>query len=143
MASRNVGALANRTKRLALNDGTLLGQGAFGKVYKETMANGEEAITVAVKKIDKFDKEKAMREVDTLTNLNHKNIIKCYGHRYENNGQRLCIIMEFAEWGTFTEVTKEATQKPGSVWFEEWNIWRTLRHLTDALDYLHTLPQPI
>ena len=75
--------------------------------------------------------------------LDHKNIIKCYGHHYEDNGRRLCIVMEFADVGTFTEkITKEA-QNPGSNWFKEWAIWRCLCQLSDALNYLHTLPQPI
>ena len=137
MAGRGVDALANRAGKLALNDGpTLLGEGAFGKVYKEMMP-------VAVKKIENFDKEKAVKEVEILMSLNHKNIIKCYGHHYEDNGRILCITMEFADKGTFTKVITEAAQDPGSVWFKEYNIWRTLSHLSDALDYLHTLPQPI
>jgi len=138
MAGRNVDALANRSDYLAFNDGpTLLGEGAFGKVYKETMA-------VAVKKIENFNnKEGAVKEVQTLMSLKHKNIIKCYGHHFEDNGRRLCIVLEFADRGTFTKIITEEAQKPGSVYFEEWNIWRTLSHLSSALDYLHTLPQPI
>ena len=136
MASRGVDTLVNRAGGLALTDGpTLLGEGAFGKVYKETM-------TVAVKKLDNFNKE-AMQEVETLMKLNHKNIIKCYGHHYENGGRRLCIVMEFADVGTFTEVVTKRAQNPGSNWFKECQIWRCLRHLSLALDYLHTLPQPI
>jgi len=136
MAVGGVDALANRAGGLALTDEpTLLGEGAFGKVYKETM-------TVAVKKIDNFSEE-AVQEVDTLMKLNHENIIKCYGHHYENNGRRLCIVMEFADAGTFTEVIRKAAQNPGSVWFLECQIWRCLCHLSDVLDYLHTLPEPI
>ena len=77
MAGRNVEALAalagfaGLAGQLALNDGpTLLGEGAFGKVYKETMAYGEEeTMTVAVKKIENFDKDEAVKEVETLKNL--------------------------------------------------------------------------
>jgi len=136
MAVRGVDALANRAGGLALTDGpTLLGEGAFGKVYKETM-------TVAVKKIDNFSEE-AVQEVDTLMKLNHENIIKCYGHHYEDNGRRLCIVMEFANRGSFTEVITRRAQDPGAVVFKEYNIWRSLSQLSDALNYLHTLPQPI
>ena len=144
MAGRGVDALANRAGRLALTDGpTLLGEGAFGKVYKETMTVGANTSQVcAVKKLDNFNKE-AMQEVETLMKLNHKNIIKCYGHHYENGGRRLCIVMEFADVGTFTEVVTKRAQNPGSNWFKECQIWRCLRHLSGALDYLHTLPQPI
>ena len=159
MAGRNVDALAalagltglagldvlaGLAGQLALNEGpTLLGEGAFGKVYKETMAYGEEMMTVAVKKIENFNMEEAVKEVETLKNLNHKYIIKYYDHHFEDNEQRLCITMEFADKGTFTKLITDAAQKAGSIKFKEWNIWRTLSHLSSALDYLHTLPQPI
>lgn len=137
MAGRGVDGLANKAGQLALNNGpTLLGEGAFGKVYKETMA-------VAVKKIENFEKEEAVKEVETLMKLNHKYIIKCYGHHYEDNGRRLCIVMEYADQGTFTKLITQEAQDPGSVYFKEFNIWRFLSHLSSALDYLHTLPQPI
>ena len=136
MAGRGVAALANRAGGLPLTHSpTLLGAGAFGKVYKETL-------TVAVKNLDNFNKE-AVQEVETLMKLNHKNIIKCYGHHYEDNGRRLCIVMEFADKGTFTELITRNAQGPGAGFFKEWNIWRCLSQLSDALDYLHTLPQPI
>ena len=131
MAGRNVDALANRAGQLAL-----LGEGAFGKVYKETM-------NVAVKKIENFNKEEAVKEVETLMSLNHKFIIKCYGHHFEDNGRRFCIVLEFVDRGTFTKLITEEAQRPGSNLFKEWAIWKTLRHLSSALDYLHTLPQPI
>ena len=136
MAGRGVDALANKAGKMALNDGlTLLGEGAFGKIFKETM-------TVAVKKIRNFDKE-AINEVETLMSLNHKFIIKCYGHHFEDNGRTLCIVMEFADKGTFTKLITEEAQDPGTDCFKEWNIWRFLCQLSKALDYLHTPPQPI
>jgi len=135
----------DRAGGLALRDGpTLLGEGAFRKVYKETRTVYITPSTkvCAVKKLDNFNKE-AVQEVETLMKLNHKYIIKCYGHHYEDNGRRLCIVMEYADKGTFTEVVTKAAQNPGSLRFKEFNIWRCLRHLSLALDYLHTLPQPI
>ena len=51
--------------------------------------------------------------------------------------------MEFADEGTFAKRITEEAQKPGSNFFKEWNIWRFLGQLSQALDYLHTLPQPI
>ena len=145
MAGRDVDALTKRAKGLALTDGpTLLGEGAFGKVYKETRTVYIIPSTkvCAVKKLDNFNKE-AVKEVETLMKLNHMNIIKCYGHHYEDNGRRLCIVMEFADRGTFTELITKEAQNPGSAAFKEYNIWRPLSQLSDALNYLHTLPQPI
>ena len=57
------GAFANVVPKLAeQQQGILLGEGAFGKVYKETMS-------VAVKRIENFNKD-AVKEVDTLKKLN-------------------------------------------------------------------------
>ena len=145
MAGRDVDALTKRAKGLALTDGpTLLGEGAFGKVYKETRTVYIIPSTkvCAVKKLDNFNKE-AVKEVETLMKLNHMNIIKCYGHHYEDNGRRLCIVMEFADRGTFTELITKEAQNPGSAAVKEYNIWRPLSQLSDALNYLPTLPQPI
>ena len=75
--------------------------------------------------------------------LNHEFIIRCYGYRFEDNRQRLCITMEFADRRTFKKMVTEAGQKPGSGWFWECNIWRTLTSLSMTLEYLHTLPQPV
>ena len=147
MASRGVDALANRAAQLDLNDGpTLLGEGVFGKVYKETRTVDNTLKVCAVKKLNPgktMRMEDAVKEVDTLMSLNHEHIIKCYGHHYEDNGRRLCIVMEYADQGTFTKVVTEEAQKQRSVCFKEYNIWRFLRHLSGALDYLHTLLQPI
>merc|ERR1711953_280152 len=97
--------------RMALNDGpTLLGEGAFGKVYKETRKVNNTSQVCAVKKIGKFDEETVKKEVETLMNLDHESIIKCYGHHFEAGwlfgwfGRKLCIVMEFADKGTFTKV---------------------------------------
>ena len=35
--------------------------------------------------------------------LNHEFIIKFYDHHFEDNGRRLCIVMELADRGTFTK----------------------------------------
>ena len=68
--------------------------------------------------------------------LNHKSLIRIYGHHYEENGRRLVILMEFADKGTLTEViTKAAAEAdPQSDLFEEFYIWRVLGCVSSALD---------
>ena len=116
-------------------ESTLLGEGAFGKVYKQTMA---------VKKIEKpgDDSEK---EVKTLMGLNHENIIKYYSHYLETDGknQRLCIAMEFAGAGTLTDLVDREAQNSKTTFFQESDIWAILKNISSALNYLHTLPEPI
>merc|ERR1712037_564860 len=108
------------------------GQGAFGSVYKEKIGG----VACAVKRIKNYDKE-AMKEVVTLVQLDSKYIIRLRGFLLEDRERQLCIIMEYADRGTFADfVVAEASK--------EHTIWRGLRHLALALSYLHNFrPQPI
>ena len=111
-----------------------MGEGAYGKVYKVTMS-------VAVKKIENFNKE-AVKEVDTdevSTTSSSSNST--------TTTSRTTVAGFASSWSLQIEEPSQRelqeAQKPGSVWFKEWNIWRCLDHLADALGYLHTLLQPI
>ena len=77
-----------------------LGEGDFGKVYKEVRGG----TTCAVKKIKDYDRGN-LQEAQTLMGLDHEYIIKCLGYHTEDSGQVLCIVMEFADRGTMTEYT--------------------------------------
>ena len=116
----------------------LLGKGSIGKTFKETMP-------IAVRKWDNFKGTTSREKAETLMSLNHKSLIRIYGHHYEENGRRLVILMEFADKGTLTEViTKAAAEAdPRSDLFEEFYIWRVLGCLSSALDHLHSQAQPI
>ena len=115
---------------------TLIGQGAFGTVFKERI-NG---VTCAVKRIRDYDKE-AMKEVVTLVQLDSKYIIRLRGFLIDDKDQTLCIIMEFADRGTFADFVEREAAKTETVFFKEHNVWRGVRHLALALDYLHNLRQ--
>ena len=69
-----------------------LGQGAFGKVFKERIGG----VTCAVKRIKNYD-ELAMKEVVTLMQLNCYYIIKLRGFFMADSDRQLSIIMEFAD----------------------------------------------
>ena len=123
----------------------LLGEGAFGKVYKETKMVNNTRRVCAVKKIENFDPAE-VKEVETLMKLNHPRIVNCYGHYFEDNGRRLCIMMEFCDRGTFTKLVTESAKSPHfaiSMLFEEGNIWEFVADFSFVLEYLHTRPQPI
>ena len=120
-------------------ESTLLGKGAFGEVYKETMP-------MAVKKIKNLNAEPE-KEVKTLMGLSHENIIRYYSHYLETDADgetpRLCIAMEFAGAGTLTDTVRREAQNSETTFFWESNVWAILENISSALNYLHTLPQPI
>ena len=120
----------------------LLGEGAFGKVYKETKIVNKTPRVCAVKKLENF-KPSAVKEVETLMKLNHPRIVNCYGHYFEDNGRRLCIVMEFCDRGTFTKLVANCAKLHKSVLFMEGNIWEFVADFSFVLEYLHTRSQPI
>ena len=116
---------------------SILGKGAFGAVFKVE----EGGQTSAVKKILNHNPS-ALREMDLLKKVDHENIIKY--HQSYQEGAHLCIVMEFVDQGTLTSLVAEEDNDPNSIIFTEWNTWRTLRSLSSALSYLHSLqPNPI
>merc|ERR1712012_1286371 len=117
----------------------LLGQGAFGTVFKEKIGGA----TCAVKRIKNYDRE-AMKEVVTLVQLDSKYIIRLRGFLLEDWDRQLCIIMEYADRGTYANFVEAEAMKTHTLCFKEYSIWRGLRHLAIALSYLHNFrPQPI
>jgi len=107
----------------------LLGEGAFGRVY-------EMDIKVAVKKMKSIiASDQVIQEVDILMNLNHPHVIKAYSHHYEEGF--LCLVLEYADWGTLTKVIRNEAQVPDSTWFAEFTVWRFLSQMGGALEYLH------
>ena len=111
----------------------VLGEGSYARVFLENMK-------VAVKKIKIITKD-AEKELGTLMELNHPHIIKYFSHYYEERS--LCIVMEYAEWGTLTQVIQTEAQTSGSMWFKEFAIWRFLAQMGSAINYLHCHARPI
>merc|ERR1712179_38711 len=104
-----------------------LGQGFFGRVYHDKERN------VAIKKIVRCHQD-AEKEVAIMKQCQHEYIITLLKSYYE--GSTLCIEMEFADKGTLKTIIE--TQLSTSEYFKEYNIWRQMYHLSDALQYLHS-----
>ena len=109
----------------------MIGEGAFGKVYK-----GQRKCTnqiVAIKKImKKGKKEKELKnlrqEIDILHRLYHENIIQCLDS-FETNSE-FCLVTELAT-GQLYEIVQEDKKLP------EKQIKEIALQLTSALFYLH------
>ncbi|KAE9595499.1 putative protein kinase RLK-Pelle-RLCK-IV family [Lupinus albus] len=80
-----------------------IGQGGFGTVYKAKLLNGT---VVAVKRAKKSVNEKHLgvefqREVQTLSRVEHLNLVKFYG--YLEQGEERIVVMEYVPNGTLRE----------------------------------------
>ena len=105
----------------------LLGSGHFGEVYKAKKGGK----TFAIKKVVNTERNTAHQEIKILKQVDNENIIKYYDHYME--GKILCIVLEYADWGTL-----ERAVKAKIAYKEEYNIWRFIYHMASALNYLHS-----
>ena len=103
-----------------------LGSGHFGDVYLGT----KEGWYFAIKKVVNTERRTAKEEIQVLKQVNHRHIIKYFDH-YLESSVHFCIVLEYADRGTMGMSVKKHVK-------EEWNVWRTISHLADALDYLHS-----
>jgi len=102
-----------------------LGSGHFGDVF---LAN-KGGRSFAIKKVVNTEQNTAQQEIKILKQVDHEYIIKYFDHFMENGV--LCIVLEYADKGTMEKAVKTHSK-------EEYNIWRTIRHLSSALAYLHS-----
>jgi len=110
-----------------------IGECNFGVVRKVSYWPGapfskKEHPTVAMKIVKKPDDD-AWNEVELLKTFDHPHIVK-YLTSYKSSEGDLKIIMEYCDGGTFTQILKTYRKA-------EWNIWRTIRDIADALSFLH------
>jgi len=102
-----------------------LGSGHFGDVY---LAN-KGGRSFAIKKVVNTEQNTAQQEIKILKQVDHEFIIKYFDHFMEDGV--LCIVLEYADKGTMETAVKTHCNR-------EYNIWRTIRHLSSALAYLHS-----
>jgi serine/threonine protein kinase len=108
-----------------------LGRGSFGAVHlaieKGTGKN------FAIKKVENFDPNTTNPEVGILKKIKHDFIIQYVESFYSQDG-KLCIVMEYADRGTFeSDVIGAKVNK------DEFCVWRVLGQMSSALDHLHKL----
>ncbi|CAL4899611.1 unnamed protein product [Urochloa decumbens] len=87
-------------RRITNGYNTILGNGAFGQVYKGML---DDQSSVAVKKyIRAADKKLFAKEVIVHSQINHKNVVRLLGCCTEENA--LMIVMEFISSGNLNDV---------------------------------------
>lgn len=111
----------------------LVGKGTYGKVYKAIHRLSGNA--VAIKCVEKCTLknqtmvEKIFQEVQLLSLITHKNIVKLY--EIFENSKYYFFVTEYAELGDLMKLLKE------KIYFTESQIFLILRDIVSALEYLH------
>ncbi|XP_060970676.1 MDIS1-interacting receptor like kinase 2-like [Cannabis sativa] len=117
------------------DDKYCIGKGGFGTVYKAILRSHE--LVLAVKRLhmsDTSDIPEVSRisfenEIQTLTEVRHRNIIKLYGFCSRNNG--LYLVYKYANKGSLAKVLYDSTDLD---WDSRVKIVQGLAH---AISYLH------
>ncbi|KAI8030882.1 MDIS1-interacting receptor like kinase 2 [Camellia lanceoleosa] len=112
-----------------------IGTGGYGSVYRAQLPNGK---IVALKKLHRFEAEepafdKSFRnEVQMLTNIRHRNIVKLYGFCLHN--KCMFLVYEYMERGSLFYALRTDVKAVELGWTRRVNIIKAIAH---ALSYLH------
>ncbi|CAL5367875.1 unnamed protein product [Camellia sinensis] len=112
-----------------------IGTGGYGSVYRAQLPNGK---VVALKKLHRFEAEepafdKSFRnEVQMLTNIRHRNIVKLYGFCFHN--RCMFLVYEYMERGSLFCALRIEVEAVELGWTQRVNIVKSIAH---ALSYLH------
>mmetsp|Transcript_610 Transcript_610/g.1821 ORF Transcript_610/g.1821 Transcript_610/m.1821 type:complete len:1020 (-) Transcript_610:1814-4873(-) len=122
-----------------LRSSTLLGIGAFKKVYKGIDRENGLEIAWGILKISNphMDMQKVYQEIKMLKTLKHDHIIKLYDSWLDERKRRIVVITECMTSGTL----KSFAQRTQGVKLRVVRSWCS--QILSGLDYLHTLDPPI
>lgn len=118
--------------------GDLLGEGSYGKVKE--MLDSETLCRRAVKILKKKKlrripngEQNVQREIQLLRMLKHKNVIELVDVLYNNEKEKMYLIMEYCVGG-LQDMLESTPQKKFPLWQAHWYFCQ----LINGLDYLHS-----
>ncbi|CAF1528501.1 unnamed protein product [Rotaria sp. Silwood1] len=123
-------------KEININDliiENILKKGRFSEIYQARLNNKQVAVKILSNKIDLihskilFEHEK---NIYSLTNMKHKNILEYYGYCITNDDNY--IIVELSKYGSLSDVLEKRLLK------DEYELILILKDISDGLEYLHT-----
>ncbi|XP_058068249.1 probable leucine-rich repeat receptor-like protein kinase At1g35710 [Magnolia sinica] len=118
-----------------------IGIGGYGKVYKTNLQTGQ---VVAVKKLhpleggDQSDQRSFRNEIQVLTEVRHRNIVKLYG--FCSHARCSFLVYEYMERGSLTSIL---SNDEGAIQLDWTTRVKVIKGVAHALSYMHhdcTLP---
>ncbi|GAY66617.1 hypothetical protein CUMW_250200 [Citrus unshiu] len=113
-----------------------IGNGGHGSVYRAELPSGE---VVAVKKFHSplpcdqiADQKEFLTEVEALTEIRHRNIVKFYG--FCSHARHSFLVYEFVERGSLAAMLSSDAAAQELGWSQRMNV---IKGVADALSYLH------
>ncbi|XP_077229939.1 uncharacterized protein LOC143862844 [Tasmannia lanceolata] len=112
-----------------------IGEGGYGRVYKAALQTGQ---VVAVKKLHKLedgeqiDQKSFINEVQALTEIRHRNIVKLYG--FCSHRRCMFLVYEYMERGNLANILYNEEGARELNWVKRVNIIKTVAH---SLSYMH------
>ncbi|KAM6573560.1 hypothetical protein CsatA_017640 [Cannabis sativa] len=113
-----------------------IGTGGYGSVYRAQLPNGK---VIALKKLHSFEAEHSTlrqsftNEVQTLTEIRHKNIIRLHGFCLHKR-MSMFLIYEYMERGSLFCVLSNDTEAVDLSWSERIDV---IKGIAYALSYMH------
>ncbi|KAG1346360.1 putative protein HOTHEAD [Cocos nucifera] len=80
------------------NDSRILGEGGFGRVYEGTLEDGRRAAIKVLKRDDRHGSREFLAEVEMLSRLHHRNLVKLIGICTEEHAR--CLVYELVPNGS-------------------------------------------
>ncbi|KAJ4959616.1 hypothetical protein NE237_019526 [Protea cynaroides] len=109
-----------------------VGEGGFGPVYMGTLENGT---VIAVKRLSDASKQgkgQFMNEAKILAKIQHRNIVKLWGHCAQ--GSELLLVYEYVVNGSLDKVLSDERKRSELDWKRRYNV---ITGVACGLQYLH------
>ncbi|KAM7465259.1 hypothetical protein LguiB_012821 [Lonicera macranthoides] len=115
--------------------GHCIGTGGYGSVYRAQLPSGK---VFALKKLHRFEAEEPAfdksfkNEVEVLSNIRHKNIVKLYGFCLHN--RCMFLVYEYMERGSLFYALRDDAAAVELDWTKRVSVVKGIAH---ALSYMH------
>ncbi|KAM7511362.1 hypothetical protein LguiB_010237 [Lonicera macranthoides] len=112
-----------------------IGTGGYGSIYRAQLPSGK---VIALKKLHRFEAEEPAfdksfkNEVQVLSNIRHKNIVKLYGFCLHN--RCMFLVYEYMERGSLFCALRDDAEAVELDWIKRVNVVKGIAH---ALSYMH------
>ncbi|KAM7461184.1 hypothetical protein LguiA_029305 [Lonicera macranthoides] len=112
-----------------------IGTGGYGSIYRAQLPSGK---VVALKKLHRFEAEEPAfdksfkNEVEMLSNIRHKNIVKLYGFCLHN--RCMFLVYEYMERGSLFYALRDDAEAVELDWTKRVSVIKGIAH---ALSYMH------